>query len=211
MSKVAIISANIGSIDLPHPIPEQDTPFDYHLYKDDDLAFLPPEWDSRKKSKYPKMQAHKLLPDYDVYIWMDASVKVTSPQFIFNALALLEGKDMVLTTHPQRQSVKEEFEFMLKRMRAGDEYLNSRFTEKEIQLQSDWFYPEVLPLFSAGISVRYNNIKTNVMMDEWWELTLQYGNYDQAIYSAVIMWYDIQYNLFDFHNPFFKVLSHYKR
>ena len=201
-----VVTANIGGIDEIPPFPEQDTECNYREFNENDIII---DGDSRLKSKFPKMQWHKRLTDkIENIIWIDGSVRV-SEKFVSKMLRVLDGYDMVVTIHPDRKNVQEEFKFMIDKMKLGDKYLNSRFSLKEIERQRDFFEGENYPLFSAGIHAKKNNDKVNAMMDEWWYSVLEYGNYDQAFYTYLIHKHNIRYNSVSFHNKFFKVYPHY--
>lgn len=209
--KVAVITANVGRFDNALSHPRQIRKCQFVFYNETNLPDEVSGMSNRMKSKYPKMQAHKLLPDFDVYIWLDARVLIRSPRFAENYLRMLTECDLVATTHPDRKCLTEEYQFMIRKIEGGDAYLRQRYLVEDLKQQLQYirlcdFPVYEFPLFSAGISARWNIPKVNDMMDEWWELSRIAGEYDQGFYSFLIWKHRLNWRTVNFHNPFFKVM-----
>ncbi len=211
--RIAVITANVGGFDEQPDMKTQNHACDFYCYRRENLPNEISHLSNRMMSKYPKMQAHKLLPDYDVYVWLDARVMVRSADWVSWYLSQLQRCDIVTTTHPDRQNIAMEYDFMVKKIIAGDGYLTSRYTLSDLReqlwtLMTSGFSITKFPLFSAGISARWNSAKNNAMMDEWWEMSQMCGEYDQGFYSFLIWKHQLTYKTISFHNSYFKVLSH---
>lgn len=122
MASVAIITASYGGSDAAWPQVEQDIPVDW-IYVSDGFATLTraqmasPLWrtlwqdsteDPRLAAKTAKMTPWDVIPGYDFYIWIDASMEVTSPSFAREALEDLGSAPVAVWRHPRRDCVYEE-------------------------------------------------------------------------------------------------------
>jgi len=181
--KIAIITANVGGVDEVKPIPHQTIAYDYYYFDETNL----PEnvilsGDNAFISKYPKLMTHKLLPDYDIYIWIDGRVEVTSPNFIESMINGLG--DVRMTRHPQRQTIQEEFDFIDNLFEQKDEYVCSRYKQEDIAKQKEIITNPDAALYACGVFARRNNQKVNEAFESVYS-SMQ-GNYEQAIISDVL-------------------------
>lgn len=141
MTRVALISANLGSYDPVVPWPEQRPPayvrVDVHRFTD---ANFPPRslaMTSRLQCGIPKWWGWQMLPGYDVYIWVDASC-APAPGAVAWFLEQLGDGAIAVFRHPERRTIREEYEFMVARMaRRGETYLNSRYKGEWLREQYD--------------------------------------------------------------------------
>jgi len=208
--KIALITSNIGNIDDIKKVITQYTPYDYYCFDRNNLPLFPNMTD-RLLSKYPKLNAHKLLPDYDVYIWIDGRVAITSPLFIDRMTRQLE--DVIMARHPDRANVLQEYQFIIKNIKEGNPYLTERYEIKQLQRQAGCFdcNLEQLPLYSCGIFARRNTHKLNIAFEEIWNKCLDYGNLDQPLYSYIERKYSLSFGTINYYNQYFQVLNHIPR
>lgn len=212
MLKIAVITANIGGIDNVPEFPKQDIECDYRCFTEKNLPFPLPNLDNRTKSRYLKMNMHRYLPDYDVYIWIDGRVQITSESFVSSMLDKLKGFDMVCTSHPLRNSVYDELKFILHEMNRGDHYLISRYGHQSMRKELGFYeskqMPHDYPLFASGIFAMQNNECMNSFCSEWWMKSVEYSNLDQAMLSYMCWKCKLGINKTPFDNEHFKVLKH---
>jgi hypothetical protein len=133
---VAVISANLGAYDPPAPWPTFDLPsdvsVDVHRFTDETFPPRPLAMTSRLQCGIPKWWGWEMYPGYDAYIWIDASCAPT-PMAVSWFLERLGGADIAVFQHPERRTIREEFEFMVARMaRPGETYLNSRYRGEDL-------------------------------------------------------------------------------
>lgn len=117
MARVVVITANYGSMDCVRPQAEQDIAVDW-VCVTDQPSFPPLPWrsaprkaavlDPRLAAKTAKMTPWDVIPGYDFYIWIDASMEVTSPSFAREALEDLGDAPVAVWRHPRRDCVYEE-------------------------------------------------------------------------------------------------------
>lgn len=191
MRTVAIISSDFGGIDYVHREVDQDYAYDFIKYREHNTPYPFPNLDNRTKSKYFKMQMHRLMR-YDIYIWVDASVQIIDSSFVSKIVKYLEsGYDIVNFIHPQRKSVYEEIDYMIHEMRKGNHYVISRYGHQKLSLEKAFLqrmnYPNSEVPLLCGYCFAVKNIsKCNNAFDEWWERSLQFSNFDQNFLSYII-------------------------
>lgn len=143
------------------------------------------------RAKYFKCQAHRVLPDYDAYIWIDGSVQVDSPDFVKIMLEQLDGNGVAVTRHPTRTCIYDEISFIETVVEKGNTYLSSRYNMAELRDEVEYYrrmgYPAQNGLYACGIFARRNSYMTNIAFDEWWNLCLTQTYFDQTSFCYA-MW-----------------------
>lgn len=208
--KIAIITANIGDIDNVMGIPLQNNKIDYYIYHDLNLPFPLPNLNDRLKSKYIKIQTHRFLPQYDLYIWLDGRVQILSKDFVKEMIENIMDYDMCMFNHRERKSVYEEIGYIIKNIKLGNHYLLSRYgnqcLEKEARFYREEGIPKNYPLYACTIFARWNNKKVNDVFDEWWKRCIEFSYFDQTMFSYCAYKFDLKINALEFNN-FVKVLT----
>lgn len=195
MNKIAIITANTGSIDGIEGIPRQTVPADFCYYNDHNLPYPLPNLDNRLKSKYIKIQTHKFLEGYDIQIWIDSRVKIISKTFVQEFVLGLEENDMVMFKHPSRETIKDEMNYIISQMKEGNHYLLHRYGDQQMEKES-LFYSisntENSPLYACTVFARKVNDKTNEAFNQWWEKCIQFSNFDQTMFAHIAVKNDLK-------------------
>jgi hypothetical protein len=208
--KVAIITANVGSIDETRGIPLQNMETDFFCFCDNNLPYPLPNLNNRLKSRYPKMQAHRFLPGYDLYIWIDGRVEILSKDFSKEFLELATGFDVAMFDHWERKNVYEEMEYIIGQIKKGSPYLVPRYAnqqmEAELKFYADEKLPKDFPLYACTIFSRWNNPKLNAAFDEWWRRCIEFSYFDQTMFSYVAHKHDLKINTRDI-NKYWKHLT----
>lgn len=215
MSRVAVITANIGGIDRAHQFPKQSIHCDFLSYNDHNLPFPLASLDNRMKAKYFKIQAHKFL-DYDYFIWIDSSFRIKSPDFVAMMLDEVEGYDMVVTKHPDRNCIYDESDFIHSLIKSGNLYLKSRYQNCKIDKQAAHYkslgFPAQAGLYACGFFIRPNNERMNTLFDKWWDACMQWSSFDQIAFRYLSEGYKIFPITFDQYldNEYYKIIAHQK-
>lgn len=185
--KVAVITANVGKFDEMKGIPRQSIEVDFLYYTETNLPFPLQNLDNRFKARYIKTQTHRFLPDYDAYIWLDASVRVNGMNFAESFVEQLAGHDAAFYKHRERKNVYEEMEYIVNEMSKGNDYLVSRYANQQLMKETLFFskngLPEDYPLFNCYTFIRRNNERSNRCFDEWWRRCIEFSTFDQAMLS----------------------------
>lgn len=200
----AIITANFGGIDLKKEIPQQIGSTQIYYY-DELTSFWPmANLDDRMKAKYYKLQTHKILPQYDSYIWIDSSFRINTGLFASFMREELTGYDIAVTKHPERNSINEEAKFVLKLLVEGNQYITSRYKnsqiEKEIDYINDHRYEDNNGLYACGFFIRKNRPMVNEFFDAWWDHTLKFSAFDQLSFPWLAQKHGIKINPLVFNN-----------
>jgi hypothetical protein len=138
--KVAVISANLGGYDAVVPWPEQEglppgVTVDVHRLDDRSFQGRDLAMTSRLKCGIPKWFGAELFPGYDVYLWVDAS-RALAPDTVAWFLNRLGMYELALFLHPERMTIRQEYEFIKARLqRPGETYLNSRYAGEWLEAQ----------------------------------------------------------------------------
>lgn len=136
--RVAILSANLGGYDPPNAWPTQRVSAGTHVeicrFTDDNLPPRPLAMTSRLQCGIPKWFGTDFA-QADVYLWIDASCAPTEIAVSW-FLAHLGDADIAVFKHPERATIKDEYEFIRDRMqRKGETYLNSRYKGEWLEQQ----------------------------------------------------------------------------
>lgn len=187
--KIALITANTGSIDEVKSPVKQSIEYDYFCYTEPPFPLS--ELVPRMQAKYIKLQHHRFLPGYDVYIWIDGRIEITSPTWVEDIVNKLQGYDIVITKHTERKTVGEEYEFLLWHMgqpsgiSSASRYLNSRYNKNALMAESV-VIDHSLPLYACGVFAWAPTGRGRVFMESWWRWCIQYGSFDQCAFSHLV-------------------------
>lgn len=212
---IAIITANIGEIDEIKPWPGQykleDVRMEYFCITKEQLLTYDASaqfYDDRLLSRYPKFMAHKLLPGYDTYIWLDARVEVIDRDFTGFMINQLE--EVKIALHPDRETIGQEIEHILPRLLNREPYLSCRMKIEDIEKQKEIINKDVdLQLYCLRVFSRINSEKVNSFFEKVWEHCLNYGSYDQLMWAWEAKNFDIKIqNYIETGNPYYKFDKH---
>jgi hypothetical protein len=197
--KIAVITANIGG-SSNNTICKQTVKCD--IYKLDNSNFH-----SRKNAmhprlvgKIPKMLGWELYPDYDYYIWIDNSFSIrkeTSIEWLINQLG---NTEIALFKHPNRSSIKEEFDFMHYQMVRGDQYLIQRYSGEPMEEQISKYYQNESfidnKLFACGCFVYSQKLveSSQNLMKDWFYHNCIWSVQDQLSLPYLLQKYKTNYN-----------------
>jgi hypothetical protein len=152
--KVAVISANLGGYDTPREWPEQVTEHQvtYVRLHDGNFPPRPLAMTSRLQCGIPKWFGMDFAPkDTDVIIWIDASC-VPTPIAVDWFLEKLGNADIAVFAHPDRKTIREEYEFITRKLSDGNKYLTSRYKgewlDEQFRFISEEGRPDA-PLFAS--------------------------------------------------------------
>ena len=157
----------------------------YNINKLD--AIIGKNIDSRLLTKHIKMNTHKILPDYDYYLYIDASFEINNLNLIDDINNFIKNDfNLVLFIHPRQ-----------KERNTHKEYKRCRETFKKYVIKFDeqiTFYREEKfninkkdSLYATGIIFKKNIDKINNMMELWFEQNKKYSTRDQ-ISLPYVLW-----------------------
>ena len=194
MISIAVVTANCGAfdkiiLDAPQVLPE--------FFKMDRIIFddsnFPPRVNSmtpRLQARIPKCFAWQMAPGYDYYIWIDASLAMTSANFVSWLLEQLTFTDAAFLVHPERKTINEEYLFIKEKIKSGNLYLKSRyeneFDDEQMEfINSDKSYKDD-KLFASSLFIYRNNKTTQDMLKDWWVHISRFHTVDQLALPYVL-------------------------
>jgi len=147
------------------------------------------------RSRFFKQQIHMLpeMEKYDTLVWADASLLFSDMGFInvlWDYLPNMPANERALfVPHPDRRTVKDEFDFVCSRIRQGDKYLIDRYSVSQMTDQMSFLEASGIncadtKLWCAGFFVLENSQKLHGCLNHWWKQTQNFGRMDQLSLSA---------------------------
>ena len=194
--RVAVLSANLGAYECPHSWVTQRPPhgitIDVYRFTDANVPPRPLAMTSRLLCGLPKMfGAWQFAPGYDAYMWVDASCALLHEDSVAWFLDQLDGAELAVFRHPDRRTIREEYEFMLERMARPDEtYLNSRYKGEWLQslyeeIATDTSYVDDRLYASTAFAYKPTP-RVQLMMTHWWLTKSRWSLHDQIAWPYVI-------------------------
>lgn len=192
--RVCVLSANLGGYDnhvdwAPQVAPDGVT---IDVFRLTDATFPGREKAMRPalKCAIPKMCGFELYPGYDVYVWVDASRGLLRSDSVAWFLKQLGAAEMLCFRHPERATIREEYEFVKARLaRPGETYLTSRYAGEWLDQQ----YAAVSPLWYvdaklyASTAFAYRpTLRVKKALRDWFFHKARYLLHDQLALPFVL-------------------------
>jgi len=183
--QVAILSANLGDFDkVVDPI-RQNIPMytSFHRWTDEDfppITGLTP----RLQYRIPKTHGWQMLPGYDIYMWLDGSFSLAKSDSLQWFVDKLGDNDVLLFSHPHRQTVKEEVDHIEDHLQKGKPYITSRY--------KNGLHKEALaelgdgPLYASTVFMYRNTSVVQAALMTWWYLGSRYFSCDQIVLTHAV-------------------------
>ncbi len=211
-----IYSAIFGDYDPIHEPERQNLDCDYILFTDrSDFNPPPALWKvvtidthrlyrmhPRMRAKFFRIMVHEVFPllsrmdhdaglhQYDHAIWVDGSVRITSPDFAAFMIGSIGRHGLAMLKHPDRRCIYEE---------AAHSVGLLKYRYQRIREQVDHYrrqgYPENNGLMAATVSARdMRRRDLDHVFADWWEENLKWTYQDQLSLPYVLWkhgrWYD---------------------
>lgn len=183
MNKVALVTVGLGEFNIEPKWIEQSIPADLHAFNETNFPSRMCAMTPRLQARIAKIFCWQMVPDYDYYIWFDNSLEISTNKVVEWFMERLGEADAVFLRHPDRKTVKEEWEYINKLVSENHYYLAPRYknelgNEELKEIYSDPGYKDDLLIASTAFMIR-NNDRVKAMMKEWWYHTSRYHIVDQ--------------------------------
>lgn len=138
--------------------------------------------DSVRSARLVKILGHPSLDDYDITLYVDASVRLREKPEVIVADWLRGDVDFALARHSYREQLLDEFDEVIR--------LNYDDRTRVYEQLSDYAtaYPGVLerPPFWTGMMVRRRSSELDTVMRTWADHVLRYSRRDQLSLPAAL-------------------------
>ncbi|MBQ9454096.1 MAG: DUF616 domain-containing protein [Thermoguttaceae bacterium] len=136
--------------------------------------------DKIRNARRHKIQPHKLFPEYDESLWLDANVNILTP-FLFEEINR-RNTSMLIPMHATRNCLYDEFDFVNK---AG--IIDQELGQKQIEAYRKAGFPKHYGLHETNIVYRrHNEPDVIAVMDEWLYWIENYTQRDQLSLSFAL-------------------------
>lgn len=194
--KICIVTANLGGFDKqvdpvnPQALPKDVEELRFHRFTDEDF---PPRFNSmtpRLQARIPKMFAWQMLPGYDYYLWFDASCTLPKSDSVLWFLKQIEGADIAVFKHPNRETVQQEADYLKERLeleRTGQKqpYVLPRYENERIDDQLAVVDPQAM-LYASTAFIYKDTQAARDLLTIWWLHTSLYHSIDQLSLPTAI-------------------------
>lgn len=126
-------------------------------------------------TRYPKLNPHLVLPEYETSIWVDANIVINEAMYLRADQLLSEGAICAMCAHSKRTSVYQEAEALLYQG-FGEPLLV--FLQAKYMLETGFSDPPRLPVCSL-IFRKHLNQKVVEFSSVWWEQYTRFSCRDQ--------------------------------
>ncbi len=170
----------------------RDSAIDFIAFVDDPtlrsdtwtIRHLPPllPTDIIRSSRFPKICAHRVLPDYDVSLYIDTKVRLTArPEEIFADLLEGQTSTMACLRHDSRATIDDEAEAII-----GLGLDRADICRAQLAAYRRDGFAGTVPLTWSGMLLRYHHEPiVRETMERWFAQVLRYSRRDQISFPYV--------------------------
>jgi hypothetical protein len=174
-----------------------------------DIGALP--FGAKDNNRYIKMHPHLFLPEHDVSLYIDGSVKIVGDVRALVTATLQSPNDVFLYEHPQRDCIYSEANACAY---YGYDWVWN--INRQMQRYRGEGFPAHRGLFEAGVILRRNTEKVSELMRYWWTDYTNGVKRDQLSLTVVAWRLGISIGSlgrsdFRFENRYFKFVPHPRR
>lgn len=167
--------------------------FDYICFTDSknmsstvwDIRPLPAETEGLsqiKKQRYVKINAHKVLPEYELSIWVDGNVDILGDLNQFIEGVKKDGVSIYVPQHPVRKCIYDEAKIVIASRKDSKDVVN-----KQIERYKSDGFPADYGLLQSNIMLRMHNSEDCIrFMDAWFDELRDGSRRDQLSFNYVL-------------------------
>jgi len=189
---IAVVSSNMGEIDGETEHTPQSMPASYLTFTDKNLPPRHCAMSPRLQAKIPKCFGWQLAPNYDYYLWIDGTLRLSNSDSIKHYYDACQGYDVVVLKHPTKDTVRWEYRYNHRGLHnnAPSNYLTERYTNEWLDeqyqvIKADKDYVDDT-LVNGGIFMYRNTPEVQNMLKEWWYHISRYCIMDQMSWIYVL-------------------------
>jgi len=187
--RIALVSSATGEFVQPPHVP-QNVEFSSLCYTSENFLPRVSSLSTRLQARIPKMFAWQMNPGFDLYVWLDASFSLSHAGSLGWFVESLGDAPAAFFLHPERQTVRQEAEFIRQKIASGNRYLTRRYVGEDIDghlaLLDELRYPDDCLYATGAFVYRTTEVMRRVMW-KWWAYTSRYHAVDQ-LSLPVALW-----------------------
>lgn len=190
MNKKVIYTALTGGYDLLRQPLVRMPGWDYVCFSDRDaqegvwqLRKIPFAGSPLRQARQVKLQPHRVLPEYEISVWMDANLCICRDAF-YTAVekALESGCLLAGVPHPCRDCVFDE---LVKCYQSGR--ISWKEASRHLSRLIRMGMPRHFGLFETNVLLRAHRDPEIIALDNaWWDLFLRCSSRDQLSFTPVL-------------------------
>lgn len=140
-------------------------------------------FDNNRNSKFYKIFADKLFPDYQYSLWIDGNIDVLDNTLEKRINELINNDQLLsVNQHFIRNCVYEEADVCMKGLKDSPEIIY-----KQVQFLLEENFPKNLGLYEMNIIFRKHNSKLIIqLMLDWWDIIMRFSKRDQLSFMYVL-------------------------
>jgi len=214
--KICVMTANLGKFDAEVLNVKQDIDHTFHRWTDENFPPIS-GLTSRLQYRIPKMFGWQMMPGFDYYLWLDGSMSLQDPTSLSWFVEKCKDHDIVLFKHPWRDTMKEETDYIEKKLKEGNNYITSRYKnglhkEQLADCLMDKDFHDTR-LYASTVFMYKDSAQVREMFRLWWIHTSRYFTVDQIALPYVLWKSNLNVNMIEediFHHSKISVTSKHK-
>lgn len=197
--KIAVYTTIFGNYDNLKDVPEQNSEADFYCITDNP-NIQHKDWQTiyskgvpcnvdhpRMKAKFFKLMpfAIKELAKYEILIFIDATIQITTPEFINYCIAPMVTNDIALFEHPERNNIFAEAEGSKRMSKYNGQLIDGQINN----------YKDIIKehkLYACGVMTRRFTDKITIAMKDWLLENIQYSYQDQLSFPIIAYLHDLK-------------------
>ena len=129
----------------------------------------------RRTARYYKCLPHRVMPDADIWIWVDGNVRPRIAPITMVRKWLPKGSDLATFNHPDRSDIWEEVDACIRFKKDRPKVLR-----EQLRAYSNDGHPRRWGLAETKVVIRRNTPEMVALNEEWWEEIMKYSLRDQV-------------------------------
>ena len=149
--------------------------------------------DNTRNNRYHKILPHKLFPEYDQSVYLDANINILTP-YLFNEIKK-RNEFFLAPFMLEYKCLYQSAQWML------DRQIDKPQLEKQLDYYRQQGFPENYGMFENNLLYRKHNLpEVQNLMEHWWKWVSEYCRRDQSSLAFVFWDAHLPIERFSIHN-----------